>query len=412
MIYSNHRYLTGTVYVTKYATQIDYDNIKEYSDVFPLSQFYDYYRGVMYEVKGSECTKYHYDFPYSMFSIPKHLYGNNQDILETVILENNIKKRIKWYINENGFISKIIKSTERNIELIIELNNFEIFRSPLAPPTIYFQDTSTIQHYCTELKENNFSPYESCPSECSNHGICIFSKCYCYNGFEGKDCADLGIDVYGGFCGNGIVEECEECDDGNNNNMDCCNNNCEVVNVGLTCLSNNPCKLPFGICSTIGTCEAENDDHGICSDNDECTDDICINGNCISTYNEYACPFKFHNKRIDFRCLDVCIDKCDEKKACSHLNTECIKYSCKYGKCVPHILHRVECDDQNECTYDDKCVRGECVGKPLDCSSLDDECSKGVCNKYTGQCEEKYLNGTICRHFSMCVDGICLEPIA
>lgn len=412
MIYSNNDYIKGTVYVTKNAIQIDYDNMDAYKNIFPLSQYYDYFRNEMYEVIGSECTKYHYDLPYSMFSIPKNLHDED-GIIETTIIENNIKKRIRWYINENGFITTIVKSNDRYIEVKIELKNFEILRLPLSPPTIYFQDTSSIQYYCSEMREFHSSPNNNCPNGCSNSGLCILSNCYCYNGFEGKDCNIIGKDMYGGICGNGIVEKGEECDDGNYNNHDCCDNDCKVTNIGLTCISTEQCKNLFGICSTEGTCEAENDNEASCSDGDYCTDDVCINGKCVSTYNALACPVNFHSKRtIDFECYDPCTPDlnglCDYKNSsCKHLNTECIKYTCQSGRCRPYILHKVECDDKNECTYDDKCIRGECVGKRYDCSSLDDECIKGVCNRYTGNCEEKILNGTICRHYGICLNGTC-----
>lgn len=44
------------------------------------------------------------------------------------------------------------------------------------------------------------------------------------------------------------------------------------------------------------------------------------------------------------------------------------------------------CFDGNPCTFGDRCNGGSCVGEPLDCKALNDDCSDGVCDPETGGC--------------------------
>lgn len=80
------------------------------------------------------------------------------------------------------------------------------------------------------------------------------------------------------------------------------------------------------------------------------------------------------------RCKDV---------DCSDLDGECTKGVCNpaSGKCEPQAAKDgTACFDANPCTVADTCNDGECLGEALDCSALDDDCSQGMCDPETGGC--------------------------
>ena len=64
------------------------------------------------------------------------------------------------------------------------------------------------------------------------------------------------------------------------------------------------------------------------------------------------------------------------------------------------------CDDEKFCTSVDVCSsRGDCVGaETASCADLDDQCSVGVCNPITDQCERdpSSLNGQLCSDGVFC----------
>jgi len=79
------------------------------------------------------------------------------------------------------------------------------------------------------------------------------------------------------------------------------------------------------------------------------------------------------------------------------------------------------CSDGNKCTWGDTCSStGQCNGKPLDCSSLDDQCQNGKCDPTSGTCEADYFpNDKPCYLPSdweeangVCRNGVCVDPNA
>jgi hypothetical protein len=81
------------------------------------------------------------------------------------------------------------------------------------------------------------------------------------------------------------------------------------------------------------------------------------------------------------RCRDV---------DCSDLDKECMKGVCDpgTGECTTRSVADGEaCFDGNPCTFSDSCKAGACSGQALDCSALDDECSDGMCDPETGGCK-------------------------
>ena len=83
------------------------------------------------------------------------------------------------------------------------------------------------------------------------------------------------------FCGNGIVEGSEQCDDHNNTNGDCCSATCQFESPGSPCAGDdNQCTLDQ--CNGTGTCQHPNAPSGTgCNDGNACTTgEQCVAGSC------------------------------------------------------------------------------------------------------------------------------------
>jgi len=83
------------------------------------------------------------------------------------------------------------------------------------------------------------------------------------------------------FCGDGTVEGPEQCDDGNNEDGDCCSSDCVLEASGSTCDDDgNVCTS--NTCDGQGECVAANVSDGtVCDDGSLCTtDSTCVAGEC------------------------------------------------------------------------------------------------------------------------------------
>jgi hypothetical protein len=73
------------------------------------------------------------------------------------------------------------------------------------------------------------------------------------------------------------------------------------------------------------------------------------------------------------------------------------------------------CDPGDLCVDDATCREGRCVGSPVNCDHLSGECTRGICDSATGQCEAGAINEGApctpddgCLTNTTCVAGACL----
>lgn len=101
-----------------------------------------------------------------------------------------------------------------------------------------------------------------------------------YNGYTQND---LGDQKWVETCGDGTPDANEECDDGNNDDGDCCSSTCTTEAPGSNCAASGD-ECVYGQCNVSGECEdIPVTDGTVCSDEDACTiGDQCASGECVS----------------------------------------------------------------------------------------------------------------------------------
>lgn len=364
-----------------------------------VNYFYDLNEGTLIEVIENKCSKY---MKREELPFPIRIPSNAQliepltyvekpiSIWRAEIVEDGINKNIEWYINNLGYIEMIKVYSPWGIEKEIEFKNIKSLDVSIALPISDVMEDLSNQLLCDRITEKFSTHSKTCPRGCSSRGLCIDSTCYCYHQFGGKDCSKLPEEVQKGICGNGILEEGEECDDGNNLNDDCCSSECKVQRVDQSCVSGNPCRMPFGKCSANGVCESEIDVNGFCSDDNACTDDVCIDGECVSTPKDIECPN-----------LPYPLAECNVYHSCDPKTGGC-RYKPKEDG--------AKCSGSSPCSG--VCLKGRCEDLPISCNNTK-LCHESYCDAKSGECySEPLKDGSPC--FSLggckyiCHSGMCL----
>ena len=234
---------------------------------------------------------------------------------------------------------------------------------------------------------------------------------------DGNQCTENDA-CLSGACVGDAVPPGTTCDDGLAcTQNDACNNGaCSGTAVDCSSLDT-PCT--DGVCNTsTGACESVAiNEGGACDDGNSCsTGDQCVAGVCAGTLRPDLSTCDDSNL-----CTlnDVCLGGVCSGNAidCSVLNTACTQGVCNplTGICTANpINENGACDDSNNCTTGDHCVTGVCTTTPVDCSGLNTQCSVGVCNGVTGQCQVQPISegqpcndGSACTTSDTCSSGVC-----
>ena len=225
---------------------------------------------------------------------------------------------------------------------------------------------------------------------CTSEETCDLVNHVCVNGTpvncdDGNPCTndDCSASVGCRHQSNNIA-----CNDSNvcTQNDVCSNSICSGQTVscplqGQVCNPVTGCQCPSGKepcgqeCVTIGQCRCESDAN--CDDGNRC------NGVEICDTGAHLCKIDPAQPAI----------VCDSGNTC--MNMVCVTSS---GQCVGQPLTGGSCNDQSNCTTNDICINGQCVGRAL-CPS-GQNCSDGVCGCPDGQflCRNSVClpNGTPC----------------
>ena len=188
--------------------------------------------------------------------------------------------------------------------------------------------------------------------------------------------------------------------------------------------------------SQTGACELapRSEKDIVCDTGDLCSDGVCFYGDCVSTPRNCssldtecvvgvcdpssgACTAASRNSGEECTTNDLCTEgicangACAETaRNCSVFDTDCTAGVCNSatGQCEAVYLDG-DCDTGDLCLAG-TCSLGICIGTQVDCSVLDDACATGVCQGATGACaKEASAQGTPCDSGDPCAPGICTD---
>ncbi|MFQ5479465.1 MAG: hypothetical protein ACE5E4_12725, partial [Candidatus Binatia bacterium] len=165
---------------------------------------------------------------------------------------------------------------------------------------------------------------------------------------------------------------------------------------------------------------------GICGNGtveggEDCDDGNTVGGDCC------AADCLFESSACDDGDLCTTGDVCGSGVCtgipvdCSSLDGDCTLGACNAGTgaCESQPVNEGGfCSDGDACTTSDSCTGGNCIGTPLDCTILDGPCTIGVCNPVTVACEAQAGNeggacddGDACTQVDSCQAGTCVGAV-
>jgi cysteine-rich repeat protein len=202
-------------------------------------------------------------------------------------------------------------------------------------------------------------------------------------------------------CGNGVVEDVEECDDGNTTSGDCCSATC-TAEVGSSCDDGVYCNGPdecdaSGICANVGPA-VDCDDGASCTTGDYCDEGL---GSCVNTLNNSLCNDGLF---------------CTGSETCDPENIEADPVTgCVSGTPVECLDNGVYCDGVESCDEDvNACASAgnPCPSEARVCIEIpgDYECIAPTCSIAVEPTSETVdVLGTVT--FNVVVTGTCYyEP--
>lgn len=153
----------------------------------------------------------------------------------------------------------------------------------------------------------------------------------------------------------------------------------------------------------------------ICDDNNECTFDYCENGTCFHDgISGNSCEDGISCTVNDMCDNGLCVSgnvNCNDDNACT------FDY-CEATGCVFYPLTGESCDDNSSCTVNDTCANGVCGGiliceckTDLDCDDQNqctwDRCHEGVCFFENKAENTSCSDGLFCNGLDACSNGTC-----
>jgi len=176
--------------------------------------------------------------------------------------------------------------------------------------------------------------------------------------------------------------------------------------------SKNACDPATGVC---GQKAAE--DGLACTDGFACTiGDACQGGLCASGENK--CPCAKDEECAGFDDQDMCNGLVACIDGLCAVNPDTVVHcpadaltQCKVSKCDPatgtcgveNMAEGVSCNDEDLCTFPDKCKAGECTGAPADCND-GEQCTDDSCDPATG-CVNAPISDVECNDGDECTEG-------
>jgi hypothetical protein len=230
-----------------------------------------------------------------------------------------------------------------------------------------------------------------------------------------------------GGCGDGALESGEVCDASAPNGDGACPGKCIAgdpqglgrIELGKAGQCTCPCSGDadcddHNACNGVETCDAGHCVLGTppnCDDNNPCTIDCEAAVGCVSVKEPdgTSCDDGNQCTRNDTCQNGVCVG--GPPRTCSDGN-DCTSDACDPAHGCTHttLPNGTACEDGNACTAGDICIRGFCAsGAAVDCNDLN-PCTADSCNPLTGCLHENITNGVSCAGPSPCtVDDVCLN---
>lgn len=196
------------------------------------------------------------------------------------------------------------------------------------------------------VESTQCTPKDNALCKCNPRAMDLKPSTTCYNPSSPSTCKGTRTCSPTGLTPCAIAEKPEAC-----NGLD---DDCDGLTDEGTCEDGNPCTK--GSCNTDGSCKQEQLQGTTCDDGNACTGtDKCAAGKCVGG---------------DLKLCDdnnLCTDnKCDPAGGCLFTS------------------NKDPCNDNNQCTLQDKCSEKKCVGGPPPNCSDGNQCTSDSCNEQLG----------------------------
>ncbi len=243
-------------------------------------------------------------------------------------------------------------------------------------------------------------------ANCQDGNVCTDDSCMpgegCVHAPNTKGCTDDNVCTLKDQCVDGEClpgTQLLACDDGNPCTTDSCNpaEGCVHGSSDGECSDGNACTT--GDACVNGLCVAGQP--VACNDDNPCTNDSCNPASgCVFSLNSAPCDDGDLCTTGDHCQLGECIG--GGQLPCND-NNPCTDDSCNSKSGCSFVPNDAVCDDGNDCTEEDHCAGGWCVGGPAaDCDD-GDPCTDDACDPESG-CVHA-LNTAPCSDGNACTVG-------